>query len=159
VTLFFWIMLPILLLGMAALGAYLIMTMGDNAAPDIPTTGRLNASQLAQIAANAGFTDQDLATAVAVALAESGGKIDAYNPETAAGTPEGKGSYGLWQIYLKVHPEYTPAALLDPQTNANAAYKIYQQRGETFAAWSTYTNGAYLAHATEASGATGFELA
>jgi hypothetical protein len=152
-------MVPILLFGMAALAVYIGYTMTDNATPEIPTSGRLNAAQIAQLASNAGFTEQDLATAVAVALAESGGKVDAYNPETAAGTPEGKGSYGLWQIYLKMHPEYTPAALLDPQTNANAAFKIYQQRGETFAAWSTYTNGAYLAHAAEAGNATGFELA
>ena len=148
----------IVLLGLAALGAYLIMSMGSDAS-GIPTTGTLNASQLATLASNAGFSDQDLATAVAIALAESGGKISAYNPEKAAGAAQGKGSYGLWQIYITAHPEYTADMLLDPQTNAEAAYKIYESRGETFAAWSTYTSGAYLAHADAAQSATGFSVA
>ena len=56
---------------------------------------------IAEYAYRAGFRGDDLVTAVAVAYAESGGDPSNYNPEIAAGTPEGQGSYGLWQIYRK----------------------------------------------------------
>jgi hypothetical protein len=98
------------------------------------------AAQLATLAANAGFSGPDLATAVAIALAESSGIPTKYNAETAArgGTPQGKGSYGLWQIYLNKHPEFAGWDLFDPQTNANAAYSIYSRRGG-FSDWATYS--------------------
>jgi len=102
--------------------------------------------QIAALAANAGFSGPDLATAVAVALAESGGNPQAYNPERAAGAPDGQGSFGLWQIYLHAHPEYAGQNLFDPQTNALAAYAIYAAAGDTFRPWSTFTAGAYLRH-------------
>ena len=105
---------------------------------------------IAVYARNAGFAGADLLTAVAIALAESGGNPDAYNPETAAGTPEGFGSYGLWQIYLKAHPNFQGLNLFDPQTNANAAYEVYAEAGNSFRPWSTYLNGAYTAHLDEA---------
>lgn len=105
---------------------------------------------IAIYARNAGFTGADLLTAVAIALAESGGNPDAYNPETAAGTPEGLGSYGLWQIYLKAHPNFQGLNLFDPQTNANAAYEVYAEAGNSFQPWSTFKNGAYVAHLSEA---------
>lgn len=104
----------------------------------------LSIAQLVQLAANAGFTGDDLATAVAIAMAESGGNPDAYNAETAANTPQGQGSYGLWQIYLKAHPEFAGENLYDPQTNADAAFSIYSNAGG-FSPWATYTGGEYLA--------------
>jgi hypothetical protein len=107
----------------------------------------MNAAQIAQVAANAGFAGNDLVTAVAIALAESNppGNPQSYNPEPAApgGTPQGQGSYGLWQIYLKAHPEDAGVNLFDPQTNANAAYALYRQHG--FAPWTTYTSGKFQA--------------
>lgn len=133
------------IVALIAFGAYLLLQQG-NFAMSSPSAGKLNATQIAQFAANAGFTGDDLATAVAIALAESGGDPSAYNPETAAGTPAGLGSYGLWQVYLKMHPEYTVSQLLDPQTNANAAFAIYSARGGVFTAWTTFTGGAYLSH-------------
>lgn len=95
-------------------------------------------------AAAAGFAGGDLSTAVAIALAESSGNPNAYNPETkaAGGTPAGKGSYGLWQIYLRDHPEFSGADLYDPQTNAMAAYSLYVRAGG-FRDWATYTAGTY----------------
>jgi len=107
-------------------------------------------SGIAVYAANAGFEGADLIMAVAIALAESGGRVDAYNPETAAGTPEGKGSYGLWQIYLHAHPEFEGVNLYDPQNNANAAYAIYEAAGESFRPWSTFKNLAYVSHLDDA---------
>jgi Lysozyme like domain len=105
----------------------------------------LSPAQIMDYASAAGFSGADLATAVAIALAESGGNPNAYNPETAARAPAGKGSYGLWQIYLNLHPEFTGANLYDPQTNALAAYAVYAvARG--FSPWTTYTSGKYRAY-------------
>ena len=119
--------------------------------------GKLDASQIAPLAQQAGFQGDDLITAIAVALAESGGNPVAYNPETKANTPTGLGSFGLWQIYRKVHPEFSGWNLYDPQSNANAAYSVYKAAGYSFRPWSTYTQtnpktGAYWyeAHLTEA---------
>jgi hypothetical protein len=104
---------------------------------------KLSIPELKSLAANAGFEGDDIDKAVAIALAESGGDPRAYNPETAAGTVPGRGSYGLWQIYQTAHPEYDSATLFDPQGNANAAYAIFSQSGG-FTPWSTYNSLAYL---------------
>jgi Lysozyme like domain len=106
----------------------------------------LQISQLLGLASQAGFSGADLATAVAVALAESSGNPDAYNPERAAGAAEGHGSFGLWQIYLEAHPEFAGQNLFDPQTNAAAAYAVYSAAGNSFRPWSTFVSGAYLTH-------------
>jgi Lysozyme like domain len=105
-------------------------------------TGATTIPNVATYARQAGFTGDDLVTAVAIALAESGGNARAYNPEKQSNTPDGKGSYGLWQIYLKAHPEFTNLDLYDPQTNANAAFSVYSKAGG-FSPWTTYGNGAY----------------
>lgn len=109
---------------------------------------KLTAPQIAALAASAGFSGEDVATATAIALAESGGNPNAYNPETAAGTPQGQGSYGLWQIYLKAHPEFQGVDLTDPQLNAFAAFQVFSASG--FRAWSTFKNNAYSAHLADA---------
>lgn len=113
--------------------------------------------QILAVAANAGFSGSDLATAAAVAMAESGGDETAYNPELSAagGTPVGQGSYGLWQIYLKKHPEFDPNSLYDPQSNASAAYSIYRAAGGSFTPWTTYTHGLYLGFMPEVLAAIG----
>lgn len=113
-----------------------------------PQPGRLSPVAIAQLASNAGFQGNDLVTAVAIALAESGG-----NPGIVGDlniTPGG--SIGLWQINLRWHPEFTAAALADPQTNANAAYQVYLAAGKTFRPWSTFKNGAFTAHLDAAQG-------
>ena len=109
----------------------------------------LSIDQIVTLAQNAGFSGPDLATAVAVALAESQppGNSDSYNPEPGAkgGTPPNMGSYGLWQIYLNAHPEFTSVNLFDPAQNAQAAYQVYTKAGQSFRPWTTYTSGKYLA--------------
>jgi Lysozyme like domain len=127
----------IVILGLAYYG-YTQATGSD----PLGLTGNLGYNDIIPYAQNAGFQGDDLDTAVSIALAESSGNPNAYNPETAAGTPQGQGSYGLWQIYLKAHPEYSGQNLYDPQTNANAAFALYQQSGG-FSPWSTYQSGAY----------------
>ena len=106
----------------------------------------LQIPQIVALAAGAGFVGDDLTTAVSIALAESGGDPQAYNPERAANTPQGYGSFGLWQIYLKAHPEYKGKNLFDPQLNALAAFSVYRSAGNSFSPWSTFKNGAYVAH-------------
>jgi Lysozyme like domain len=113
---------------------------------------KLEIPQLIALAAGAGFVGDDLTTAVSIALAESGGDPNAYNPERAANTPQGYGSFGLWQIYLKAHPEYKGQNLFDPQLNASAAFAVYSSAGNSFRPWSTFGNGAYLAHVDTVNG-------
>jgi len=102
--------------------------------------GNLTAEQIRQLASNAGFSGWDLETAVAIALAESSGNSNAIGDLTLGI------SVGLWQVNLKYHPEYSQEELLDPGTNADAAYSIYQAAGNQFTPWSTFKNQAYLRH-------------
>ena len=102
----------------------------------------LSASTIANLAAAAGFPSSIVPTAVAIALAESSGNPNAVNPSDPGG------SYGLWQINLGAHPEFANANLMDPQTNANAAFQVYLEQG--FGAWSTYTSGAYMRYLSAA---------
>ena len=114
--------------------------------------GKQGPLNIASYAKMAGFSEANLLAAVAIALAESSGNPKAYNPEIGVGAPQGKGSYGLWQIYLNAHPEFEGLDLYDPLTNAKAAYRIYQDAGYSFRPWSTYLSGAYTAHLSEAEG-------
>lgn len=91
-------------------------------------------SQLQDLAARAGFTGSDARVAAAVALAESSG-----NPQAIG--DYGK-SIGLWQIYLPAHPQFADTNLIDPETNAAAAYSVFQDQG--FAAWTTFRNGKFM---------------
>lgn len=134
-------------IGVIGVALFLIYSNGPNGS-DITVTpisgvGGTVTQNIATYAAQAGFVGNDLVTAVAIALAESSGNSRAYNPEAQAGTPIGKGSYGLWQIYLNAHPEFTGQDLYDPQTNANAAFSVYSNAGSSFSPWNTYKNGAY----------------
>jgi hypothetical protein len=109
---------------------------------------KLSAEQIARHAYEAGFRGQGLTTAVAVALAESGGRTTAHNA-----TPPDD-SYGLWQINMlgALGPERrhqyhlkSDDALFDPATNARVANRVSGD-GHDFTPWSTYTNGAYEDH-------------
>lgn len=91
-------------------------------------------SQIAQIAHAAGWADNEVPTAVAVALAESGGNSDAVSST---------GDYGLWQINQAAHPGM---ATLDPYDNGRNAYKIWQQAGNKWTSWTAYKNGTYLVY-------------
>lgn len=101
----------------------------------------LTPNDIAQLAYNAGFRGSALRMAVAIALAESNGNPNAYNPEVAAGTRPGHGSRGLWQIYGTAHPEYDNEQTFNPVTNAQAAFKVYTEAGNRFTPWSTFNNG------------------
>lgn len=86
-----------------------------------------------EIAKKAGFPDPKLAAAIA--LAESGGVVNALLRNSR------EISVGLWQINTKVHP-YTAADMADPHKNAAAAFKI-SKGGTDWKPWSAFKNGAY----------------
>lgn len=124
--------------------AYLIFTGGSGNGDTIGSGNgndmKLTGDQISTYASNAGFTGSDLSTAVAIALAESSGHTGAM------GDPTLGVSVGLWQINLRAHPEYSLTELMDPQTNASAAYAIYHAAGRTFQPWSTFKTAVYLAY-------------
>jgi hypothetical protein len=103
-------------------------------------------AQLEQLWINAGGTADTAPIAAAIAEAESGGVSNRAYPSTYV-TP-GQGSAtdatGLWQI-LGPPAGFTAAQLTDPSSNAAMAVAKYQQAGNSFTPWVTYTNGAYLA--------------
>lgn len=89
----------------------------------------LTLEQIYRLARQAGFPPDVATTMTAVAMRESRGCPDAYNP----GVPVGKeDSYGLWQINIKGNPGIlkalgltSPQQLFDPATNAAAAARLW----------------------------------
>ena len=92
---------------------------------------------IAADAKRAGFTGDNVAIAVAVALAESGGIPNRVSPVNKNGTID----RGLWQINSAHAKEFDISDWANPQSNANYAYKIYKSQGWT--AWSTFNDGTY----------------
>lgn len=92
----------------------------------------LSPQQIAQIAYQAGFRGQALINAVAIALAESGGRPGARNPN-------GEDSRGLWQINVAPNVRKNKwGNLYDPVVNARAAFEI-SGGGENFQPWTTFS--------------------
>ncbi len=113
---------------------------------------------LVLLARNAGFAGENAAIMAAIAMAESGGRPGAHNPNRATGD----NSYGLWQINMidRLGPERTKQFgirrnedLFDPGANAMAARKVHGSQG--FGAWSVYRSGAYLQYLPAARQALG----
>lgn len=120
--------------------------------------GKLSAKQIAQVARQAGISEDKIPTMVAIAMAESGGNSEAHNPKY----PDN--SFGLWQINMLDEPGYYLGAerrqkyglssneqLKDPLTNAKAAFDILNSQG--LSAWSVYTSGIYQNHLPDAQAA------
>lgn len=115
----------------------------NNSAKNIaPSTGTLTDVQIAQYAVTAGLVSSRsaIATAVAIAIAESQGNTQAHNPGN--GTTDIEDSYGLWQINVLAHPNYDKKRLYDPSYNAAAMVAI-STTGQNWNPWGTYTSGAY----------------
>lgn len=114
--------------------------------------GVMSVAEIAQVAREAGFSEKQIPTVVAIALAESGGNPrNRYTPEESGGTDN---SYGLWQINMIDKPGYMLGAerrrkfglrsnedLYNPSVNAKIAYLL--SGGSNFNAWTTYTKGNY----------------
>ena len=110
----------------------------------------MNDQKLADTLAAAGFKGKALQTAFGIAKRESGGRPDAFNPDTSTGDQ----SYGLFQINML--GSMGPARrrqfglarnedLYDPVVNAKAAYRM-SDGGRDFGAWgigpNAYRSGA-----------------
>lgn len=96
---------------------------------------------MAVIASGAGFRGDDLVTAVAVGLAESGGAT------AVVGGPNWNGTYdhGVWQInsvhrhLFEQYPEWWV-----PENNARMAFAVFSDQG--WDAWSAYNNLSWWQH-------------
>lgn len=109
----------------------------DAACPD---ADNLDIDAVIDLARAAGFPEKDVATAVAVAKAESG-----FDRCCRSST----GDVGIWQInqiHWKKHGGRD--ALYDAGTNAKAAHDLYTAGG--FNHWKAFTGGAYKKHLEEA---------
>jgi hypothetical protein len=102
--------------------------------------GTLSDAQIAQTVRSNWFRLNDksnLITAVAIALAESGGNPDAVGTNT-----NGSKDYGLFQINDGHKDLFNEFTWNDPNDNARMASRVYKDSG--FNAWTgTYTNGKY----------------
>lgn len=106
----------------------------------------LSIAQLKSLAQQIGLSSSNATTAAAIAMAESGGRVEAQNPSGAA---------GLWQILPSAHPQYSVSRLLsDPVYNAQAM-KAISSNGTNWYPWETYTNGMYRQYLSAAGAATG----
>lgn len=99
---------------------------------------KLTAQQIAGAAKAAGFPDSELATATAVALAESGGETTATNRNT-----NGSVDYGLWQINTVHGSLLSQGDKFNPTDNAKMAYTVWNGAGRKWSPWSAYNNQRY----------------
>lgn len=108
---------------------------------------------IARAAAAAGFTGGDLTTAVAVALAESGGRAGArcHNVRrggrtvcSATRTPDTRSTdRGLWQINDRAHPDVTDRCADTPECAAKAARRLVVGTPQGWSHWVAYQSGSY----------------
>jgi len=113
------------------------------AAAQTSSLGNARGADLAARAAHAaGFTGEDLVTAVAVAGAESDYRPTARNSI---------GASGLWQILQSAHRDLFAggADWRDPAVNAAMAFRVWTD-AHGWQPWTTWTGGAYRAHLPEA---------
>jgi len=97
----------------------------------------LTASQIYNLAVEAGFKGQDAVNATAVALAESSGNTSVVNSI---------GAMGLMQIYDGSYPSASRiAAMSDPLSNMKAAYAKFAASQQTSCGgwwpWASYNEG------------------
>jgi len=106
----------------------------------------LSVAEMVKLAKQAGFSDQEAAIMGAIGAAESSGNPKAHNPDASTGD----NTYGLCHSNMlgKMGPERrkqfdieNDEQLWDPNINAKAARRIWEQQG--FEAWSVYKSGAY----------------
>lgn len=109
-------------------------------------TETFHPGQVAALAHIGGWTGKDqIVTATAVALAESGGRMVQGRKNS-----DGSTDWGIWQINDKAHPDKIARAKKSPIDNAHVAYEIYVAAGHSFTPWSVYKSGSYKAHLMDA---------
>lgn len=85
---------------------------------------------IARAALAGGFPRDKVATAVAVALAESGGDATATNKNANGST-----DHGVWQINSIHRADLASGDWRDPNANARMAYAVYRRAGNSFSPW------------------------
>jgi hypothetical protein len=108
-------------------------------------TVRYSFSQLEALWIDAGGSKATAPLAAAIAEAESGGNPLAAYPGTTVAPGQGSttDATGLWQILGLPQGNFTAAELTIPIDNARMAVAKYQQAGNSFSPWQTYTEGTY----------------
>lgn len=101
----------------------------------MPCTVKFNYPQLMGWWVSNGGSIAAAPIAAAVAMAESGGCVDAVSPRNSNGTTDA----GLWQIN-SIHA--TNAQMVDPVANVKMAISL-SGNGTSWTPWSTYNSGAY----------------
>lgn len=86
--------------------------------------------------------------AAAIAMAESGGCVDAVSPPNRDGTHDA----GLWQVNSVNAPN---AQMVDPVANVQEAIRL-SGNGTTWAPWSTFRSGAYQKYLSGAAPSSSF---
>ncbi len=100
-------------------------------------------SELARIVVWTGFRGTSAAVAVAIILAESGGRTRAQNRNgPTRGCPHGSLDRGLSQINSCYHSEVSNTCAYDPYCNVSAMWRI-SGHGTNFHPWATYNAGIY----------------
>lgn len=112
---------------------------------------KLSPNEIAYVAKSVGFTGPDLATMVAVCLAESGGDT-AVLGRSSTGTSIGNRDHGLAQISNRWHGAKLVATpnWRDPYVNLRMAFKIYSDAEKSFTPWHVFTSGSYLVYVPDA---------
>lgn len=95
---------------------------------------------IASAAVAAGFPRDQIATAVAVALAESGGNATAKNTANKNGTTD----YGLWQINSIHKADLAGGDWTNPRDNARMAFAVYSRAGKKWTPWYAWRDGKHL---------------
>lgn len=90
----------------------------------------------------AGFSPPAAMVGTGIMYAESRRVVEATHRNSNGST-----DYGLMQIN-SIHGYDAKRLVSDPLYNADCAYKIYKDAGNTWGPWSTYHNGSYLAGQT-----------
>lgn len=98
----------------------------------------------------AGFPASSLSTALAIGYAESG-----LNDKATHNNSNGTVDYGFMQVNSGHRDVITPSVLLnnswsDPSVNSSFAFTVYQQAGNSFEPWSTFTGGTYQKYLPQA---------
>jgi hypothetical protein len=142
-------------LGLVAILALAVLAIPAPAMAAADTSSSAAADLCAKVASRAGFSGDRLVTAIAVGMAESSCRPDAYlSNGPTKGCPNGSTDRGLWQINSCWHPSVSKSCAYDAQCNANAAYRI-SSGGANWKPWVAYTNGRYKNYLDEARAAVG----
>jgi hypothetical protein len=125
----------------------------EGPAPGSVRGKQFGAEELVRLALDSGFNRNQAPIMAAIALAESGGRTEAHNPNRSTGD----NSYGLWQINMidnlgverrRQFGLKSDEQLKDPATNVRAAKRVFESQG--LGAWSVYRSGAYRQYLPEA---------